>query len=133
MLIAETLHVCSELWRCSDWGHAKDYIKGMWLMVQKDEPDDYVLSTGECHSVREFIEEVSEMIIFAIQRLPCAHIQRTPCYLILTLCQPLQPCLRINMGRRYRRRSLRTGCRIGIAVCNSVFGINEMSSGTVLP
>ena len=42
----------------SDWGHAKDYIKGMWLMVQRDEPSDYVLSTGECHSVREFIEEV---------------------------------------------------------------------------
>lgn len=42
----------------SDWGHAKDYIKGMWLMVQKDEPSDYVLSTGECHSVKEFVEEV---------------------------------------------------------------------------
>lgn len=42
----------------SDWGHAKDYIKGMWLMVQRDEPSDYVLSTGECHSVREFVQEV---------------------------------------------------------------------------
>lgn len=42
----------------SDWGHAKDYIKGMWLMVQRDEPSDYVLSTGECHSVKEFVEEV---------------------------------------------------------------------------
>ena len=39
-----------------DWGHARDYIEGMWLMVQKDEPDDYVLATGECHSVREFLE-----------------------------------------------------------------------------
>ena len=39
-----------------DWGHARDYVEGMWLMVQRDEPDDYVLSTGECHSVREFVE-----------------------------------------------------------------------------
>jgi GDPmannose 4,6-dehydratase len=39
-----------------DWGHAKDYVYGMWLMLQQDIPDDYVLSTGETHSVREFIE-----------------------------------------------------------------------------
>ncbi len=39
-----------------DWGHARDYVEGMWLMVQKDTPDDYVLATGECHSVREFVE-----------------------------------------------------------------------------
>ena len=40
-----------------DWGHAKDYVEGMWLMVQADTPDDYVLSTNEFHSVREFIEK----------------------------------------------------------------------------
>lgn len=39
-----------------DWGHARDYVEGMWLMVQQDEPDDFVLATGECHSVREFVE-----------------------------------------------------------------------------
>jgi len=39
-----------------DWGHARDYIEGMWLMLQHDVPDDYILSTGEQHSVREFIE-----------------------------------------------------------------------------
>jgi GDPmannose 4,6-dehydratase len=39
-----------------DWGHAKDYVQGMWLMLQQDEPDDYVLATGENHSIREFIE-----------------------------------------------------------------------------
>jgi GDPmannose 4,6-dehydratase len=39
-----------------DWGHARDYVKGMWLMLQQDEPDDYVMATGETHSVREFIE-----------------------------------------------------------------------------
>ncbi|CAM9422820.1 unnamed protein product [Chrysoparadoxa australica] len=39
-----------------DWGHARDYVKGMWKMVQMDEPGDYVLATGEMHSVREFVE-----------------------------------------------------------------------------
>lgn len=39
-----------------DWGHAKDYVKGMWLILQQEKPDDYVLSTNEFHSVREFIE-----------------------------------------------------------------------------
>jgi len=40
-----------------DWGYAKDYVEGMWLMLQQDEPDDYVLATGETHSIREFCEE----------------------------------------------------------------------------
>ena len=40
-----------------DWGHAKDYVEGMWKMLQVDEPKDYVLSTNEFHSVREFIEK----------------------------------------------------------------------------
>ena len=39
-----------------DWGHAKDFVKGMWLILQQTKPDDYVLATGESHSVREFIE-----------------------------------------------------------------------------
>ncbi len=39
-----------------DWGHARDYVEGMWLMVQQPQPDDYVLATGEMHSVREFVE-----------------------------------------------------------------------------
>src|SRR5436305_893445 len=39
-----------------DWGHAKDYAEGMWLILQQDQPDDYVLATGEAHSVREFVE-----------------------------------------------------------------------------
>ncbi|MFP6712771.1 MAG: GDP-mannose 4,6-dehydratase [Rhodospirillales bacterium] len=39
-----------------DWGHARDYVEGMWRMLQQDEPDDYVLATGEQHSVREFVE-----------------------------------------------------------------------------
>ena len=39
-----------------DWGHARDYVEGMWMMMQQDKPDDYVLATGETHSVREFVE-----------------------------------------------------------------------------
>jgi GDPmannose 4,6-dehydratase len=40
-----------------DWGHARDYVEGMWLILQQPEPDDYVLATGEEHSVREFVEK----------------------------------------------------------------------------
>ncbi|HEY7335601.1 MAG TPA: GDP-mannose 4,6-dehydratase [Bryobacteraceae bacterium] len=39
-----------------DWGHAADYVQAMWLMLQQDRPDDYVVATGETHSVREFVE-----------------------------------------------------------------------------
>ena len=39
-----------------DWGHAKDYVEAMWLMLQQDHPDDYVVATGKTHSVREFID-----------------------------------------------------------------------------
>ncbi|VDP29065.1 unnamed protein product [Soboliphyme baturini] len=39
-----------------DWGYAKDYVEAMWLMLQQPEPDDYVIATGEMHSVREFVE-----------------------------------------------------------------------------
>jgi GDPmannose 4,6-dehydratase len=40
-----------------DWGHARDYVEGMWLILQQPSPDDYVLATGEAHSVREFVEK----------------------------------------------------------------------------
>jgi GDPmannose 4,6-dehydratase len=40
-----------------DWGHARDYVEGMWRILQQDAPDDYVLATGETHSVREFVEK----------------------------------------------------------------------------
>lgn len=43
-----------------DWGYAKDYVEGMWLMLQQNEPDDYLLATGETHSVREFVEETAK-------------------------------------------------------------------------
>ena len=41
-----------------DWGFAKDYVEAMWLMLQQEQPDDYVVATGEAHTVREFLEEV---------------------------------------------------------------------------
>lgn len=50
-----------------DWGHAKDYVEGMWLMLQKDTPEDYILSTNEYHSVREFVEKSFAMKDFNIK------------------------------------------------------------------
>jgi len=41
-----------------DWGYAGDYVEAMWLMLQQDKPDDYIVATGECHTVKEFAEEV---------------------------------------------------------------------------
>ena len=42
-----------------DWGHAKDFVEAMWLMLQQDEPEDYVIATGKQYSVREFVEEAA--------------------------------------------------------------------------
>src|SRR3974377_4417 len=45
-----------------DWGYAKEYVEAMWLMLQKDKPDDYVIATNETHSVREFLEAAFEHV-----------------------------------------------------------------------
>lgn len=50
-----------------DWGHAKDYVKGMWLMLQQDTPEDYVLASGEAYSVRQFIEWAFHEVGIAIE------------------------------------------------------------------
>ncbi len=50
-----------------DWGHARDYVRAMWLMLQQDNPDDYVIATGEEHSVREFVEKTFEKKGFNIE------------------------------------------------------------------
>ena len=50
-----------------DWGHAKSYVEGMWLMLQQDKPEDYVLATNEFHSVREFIEKAFSLKGFNIK------------------------------------------------------------------
>ena len=56
-----------------DWGYAKDYVEAMWLMMQATVPDDYVIATGETHSIREFLD-------IAFERLECAqHDPATGC------------------------------------------------------
>jgi GDPmannose 4,6-dehydratase len=45
-----------------DWGYAKDYVKAMWLMLQQEKPDDYVIATGETHSVQEFLDVVFKYV-----------------------------------------------------------------------
>ena len=45
-----------------DWGHARDFVEGMWMIVQQSKPDDYVLATGESHSVREFVERAFAVV-----------------------------------------------------------------------
>lgn len=50
-----------------DWGYTKDYVRGMWLMLQHHKPDDYVLATGKTHSVREFVEETAKLFGYKIE------------------------------------------------------------------
>jgi GDPmannose 4,6-dehydratase len=50
-----------------DWGYAKDYVEGMWRMLQQEEPDDYILATNETHTVREFIEVASRQLGFDLK------------------------------------------------------------------
>ena len=51
-----------------DWGYAKDYVEAMWLMLQQDHPDDYVIATGKTHSVREFLDEVFNIAELDVQK-----------------------------------------------------------------
>ena len=50
-----------------DWGHAKDYVEAMWLMLQQDEPDDYVIATGHQYSVREFVDKTAPYFGFKLE------------------------------------------------------------------
>jgi len=50
-----------------DWGHARDYVRAQWLMLQQSEPEDYVIATGEQHSVREFVQQVGEHLGMRIE------------------------------------------------------------------
>jgi GDPmannose 4,6-dehydratase len=63
--VQDKLHI-GNLNAARDWGHARDYVHGMWLMTQQDAPDDYVLATGETHTVREFIERAFAVVGLAI-------------------------------------------------------------------
>ena len=49
-----------------DWGYAKDYVEAMWLMLQQDKPDDYVIATGETHTVRQFVELAAQEFGYSI-------------------------------------------------------------------
>jgi len=59
-----------------DWGYAPEYVEAMWLMLQQDEPDDFVVATGETHSVREFVDEA----FAAVGRDPEDHVVIDPRY-----------------------------------------------------
>ena len=50
-----------------DWGHAKDYARAMWMMLQEDKPDDYVIATGEQHTVREFVEKCAKYFGYTLE------------------------------------------------------------------
>jgi GDPmannose 4,6-dehydratase len=50
-----------------DWGHARDYVRAQWLMLQQPEPEDYVIATGEQHSVREFVTRVADRLSMSIE------------------------------------------------------------------
>jgi GDPmannose 4,6-dehydratase len=60
-----------------DWGYAKEYVEAMWLMLQQDQPDDYVIATGEAHSVREFLDEAFGHVGLNWQK----HVELDPRYL----------------------------------------------------
>src|SRR4051812_8981380 len=59
-----------------DWGYARDYVEAMWLMMQAEEPDDYVIATGETHSVKEFLEEAFGLLDLDWR----AHVEIDPRY-----------------------------------------------------
>jgi GDPmannose 4,6-dehydratase len=67
---------------CRDWGYAEDYVEAMWLMLQQDRPDDYVIATGVEHSVREFVEAAFGHIGLD----PWRHVEHDP-----TLMRPSEP------------------------------------------
>ena len=62
----KTLYL-GNLYAKRDWGHAKDYVRGMWMITQHEQPDDFVLATGKMYSVREFVENAAEYFGFKIQ------------------------------------------------------------------
>jgi GDPmannose 4,6-dehydratase len=69
-----------------DWGHAEDYVRAMWLMLQQEKPDDLVIATGETHSVREFVEKVFDYLKLDWEK----HVEIDPRYFRPTEVQNLQ-------------------------------------------
>jgi GDPmannose 4,6-dehydratase len=58
-----------------DWGHAKDYVEAMWLMLQQDEPEDFVIATGQQHSVKDFVNAVAEKLDMQLSWLGANNIE----------------------------------------------------------
>jgi GDPmannose 4,6-dehydratase len=79
---------------CRDWGHARDYVEAMWLMLQHTEPDDYVVATGEPHSVQDFVEAA-----FAVVDLPWKkYLKRNA-----ALERPTEPARLVGSAEKIRR------------------------------
>ena len=77
-----------------DWGHAKDYVEAMWLMLQHDVPDDYVVATGKTHSVQELVEAA-----FAVVNLPWEKYVRHS----TAFDRPADPALLVGSAEKIRR------------------------------
>jgi GDPmannose 4,6-dehydratase len=77
-----------------DWGRAQDYVQAMWLMLQHDKPDDYVVATGEAHSVREFVEAA-----FAVVDVPWKkHVKRDAAF-----DRPMEPTRLVGCADKIRK------------------------------
>ncbi|MBA3543888.1 MAG: GDP-mannose 4,6-dehydratase [Chthoniobacterales bacterium] len=77
-----------------DWGHAKDYVEAMWLMLQHSEPDDYIVATGETHSVQDFVEAA-----FAVVDLPAEKfVKRDPSFE-----RPSEPAKLVGSSEKIQR------------------------------
>ena len=77
-----------------DWGHAQDYVEAMWLMLQHDVPDDYVVATGETHSVQAFVEAA-----FAVVELPWQKFVKHSA----AFDRPADPALLVGSAEKIRR------------------------------
>jgi GDPmannose 4,6-dehydratase len=78
-----------------DWGHAADYVEAMWLMMQADEPDDYVIATGEAHSVSDFLDEAFSYVGHDWE----PHVRQDPRYF-----RPIDPPILVGDASKARDR-----------------------------
>jgi GDPmannose 4,6-dehydratase len=78
-----------------DWGYAKEYVAAMWLILQQDEPEDYVIATGETHSVREFVEAVFDYLGLDWKR----YVEFDPRY-----CRPAEIDLLVGDASKARQK-----------------------------
>jgi len=98
-----------------DWGYAGDFVEGMWLMLQQDKPDDYVLATGESHCVREFMEKsfahIGKTLVWTALAPPRRESKRKPgkCSSRSTCAITGRPRLIICSGTQARRRPSSAG------------------------